>query len=65
MHSRLLIAHQNIRKSRLLQRLPDARHIPMPKNSKHSCKKRLLPSIALRILILQKSNNRLRRGQTS
>jgi hypothetical protein len=64
MHRRLLIAHQDVGEFCLLQGLAHACHIAMSENSQHPGKKGVLPPITLDELVLQKSDDRLCRGQT-
>ena len=65
MHHRLFIAAKVIAQPTiLLQRLPDTGDIAMPKNSETSRNEAKFFSIARGILVLQKSDDRLRHRKT-
>ena len=61
MHRRLLIAHGNVAKIWiLLQRLPNARYVAVPKNSQRSRKERVFTAVAFYELLFQKGDDGLR-----
>jgi hypothetical protein len=66
MHTRLLVPHQDVREiGVVLQGFSDTRDVSVAEDSQDACEKGILLSIPFHVLVLEKGNDGLCRGQPS